>query len=267
VAFWEPYSSGVYFAPAQVRLYVGGMWMDDACGVMYQVQDDKTPKFGYNDRQYRAVAMGHTLVQGQLHIEFRFNGYLRAAITRWRASRRDLERLSEKLTDPAYTKPKTLSEWAGQYPDLDPQLLSTDQVFQAVQAAHDRGFPAGQDAAQQAKEVWWKKLKPKREGPGTEDRDPQSNPYLSKRQLVKSLLDKKLWRPGLFSKGFDLMILFGVKDTDDEQDYDPALMKVVRDVHITGESQRIQIDVPDGSRSIREVYTFFAKEIVPGDSK
>ena len=262
MAFHEPYSSAVYFAPPQVRIYVGGVWMDDACGVQYRVRDDKTPKYGYNDRQYRAITMGHTLVQGQLQIEFRFNGYLRHAITRWKQLNKNIKKVNER--DPRVGKPRTLAEWAGQDGKLDPTYLNSAEVTEGVGRAFAASQSLGVDAAAQAKMTWWRKFNPKREGPANDMRDPQNNPYLSEAQLIRALIDQKLWRPGLFSSGFDLLMAFGVKDTDLASDFDPALVKVIRDVNIIGESQAIQIDVPDGSRSIREVYNFFAKEIVPG---
>ena len=33
-----------YWGPAQVRLYIEGVWIDDACAVNYRVQDVKIPK-------------------------------------------------------------------------------------------------------------------------------------------------------------------------------------------------------------------------------
>lgn len=69
-----------YPSPADVRLFIKGDWLDDAYRIDYNVSTPRTPLYDYTSKFYKDVAEGHTLVQGQLIINYRFPNYLRTAI-------------------------------------------------------------------------------------------------------------------------------------------------------------------------------------------
>jgi len=70
-----------YPSPSEVKIYIGeGSWVDDAYRIDYTVTNPRTPLYDYTSQFYKAVAEGHSIVQGQLVINYRFPGYLRHAI-------------------------------------------------------------------------------------------------------------------------------------------------------------------------------------------
>jgi len=71
---------GSYPTPAQVWLIADGVWLDDAYRVEYRSQYPVIPLYGYDEKEFTAVAKGRQLVTGNLVINFRYPGYLYAAI-------------------------------------------------------------------------------------------------------------------------------------------------------------------------------------------
>lgn len=69
-----------YPSPANVKIYIGGVYIDDAFRVDWQAQNPKTPMYSWADSQYRAVAQGREIVSGRLLINYRFPGYLLEAM-------------------------------------------------------------------------------------------------------------------------------------------------------------------------------------------
>jgi hypothetical protein len=74
-------TSSDYPSPADVKLYIGGAWLDDAYRVDYNVSTSRTPLYDYTSKFFKDVAEGHTIIQGQLIINFRFPNYLKYAIS------------------------------------------------------------------------------------------------------------------------------------------------------------------------------------------
>lgn len=71
---------GNYPTPSNVKLYIGDVYLDDAYRVDWQAQNPKTPLYSWADNKYRAVAQGREIVSGRLIINYRFPGYLIAAL-------------------------------------------------------------------------------------------------------------------------------------------------------------------------------------------
>jgi len=69
-----------YPTPAQVSMYIGNMWIDDAYRVEFRKQNPKTPLYGYDEKYFSNVADGHVIVTGNLVINYRYPGYLWNAI-------------------------------------------------------------------------------------------------------------------------------------------------------------------------------------------
>jgi len=71
---------GNYPTPAQVSVFVGDVWVDDAYRVEVRDQNQLIPLYGYADKEFTAVAQGKRIVQGSLIINYRYPEYLLAAI-------------------------------------------------------------------------------------------------------------------------------------------------------------------------------------------
>jgi len=78
-------SEASYFSPAQVKLYAhttdGAIWLDDVIGVDYQIEDARTPHFGFSDYEFRTFSSGRTIVSGNLYVAFRHPNYLSSVMT------------------------------------------------------------------------------------------------------------------------------------------------------------------------------------------
>ena len=72
--------SGNYPTPAQVSVFLGEIWLDDAYRIEVRDQNPLIPLYGYGESEYTAVAQGKRIVQGSLIINYRYPEYLRAAI-------------------------------------------------------------------------------------------------------------------------------------------------------------------------------------------
>jgi hypothetical protein len=242
-----------YWGPAQVRLYVDGAWIDDACGVQYQIRDSKTPKWGYFDQFFRTVARGQTIVQGVLSINFRFLGYLRSAVEKQIKRRSDFQR----LTSSTVGLPRL------NYGGLQNIANLTDAARLETLSAMAQGYPPNlrnETFDEWKDKIWgidsvdeWDRMMDQR----------LEKPDVSSSEEIKERVDRRSYqRPGLFTSGFDITMIYG---TQPLQQTDPGLIRVIQQVHLTGESQRVEIDVPDGGRAIREVYQFFARDVRAGE--
>ena len=69
-----------YPTPSDVRCYIGNIELDDVFRVDFKRQINHQPVYGYNDQKYGFVAKGKELVTGQIVMNFRYPGYLNAAI-------------------------------------------------------------------------------------------------------------------------------------------------------------------------------------------
>jgi hypothetical protein len=239
-----------YWSPAQVRLFVDNLWVDDACAVTYQITDNKFPKYGFNDVKFRGVARGTTIVQGRLSINFRYNGYLRSVVLDQVRRRRDLDLLDSQRRADRILKHQ-----------LTPEILerSSTEILEwasSVAGSADRDKRAA--VFEFLKSAYWNPA-PNPE-PTMED---QAGGPLSDSDEMQKRRDEQqvLQRIGLLTPGFTIVMVFG---SDPANVIDPALVKAVQDVHIIGESQVVDIEAPSGNRAVREVYNFFARDVQPG---
>jgi len=69
-----------YYTPCNVGIYVGGYKVSDAFRVDWDARDSKTPLYGWADETYSAVTNGRKIVTGRLVINYKYPGYLSAAI-------------------------------------------------------------------------------------------------------------------------------------------------------------------------------------------
>lgn len=70
-----------YPSPAEVKIFINqNMWVDDVYRIDFNLTNQRTPLYDYTSQYFKEVAEGHSIVQGQLIINYRFPGYLRYAI-------------------------------------------------------------------------------------------------------------------------------------------------------------------------------------------
>lgn len=222
-------AESAYPGPAQIRLYVDGYWIDDACAVQWQVQDTKVPKWGYNDRFFRSVALGTTIVQGMLSIQFRYIGYLANVISKNARNREEAEALIQNAGA------KTTAGW-----------ISDKVLFGSKEEVADWAVLAAIDS--KSRDPVFNYLKGKFWDQQEDSK--QDKPWYQKDTR------ERLTRAGSLPP-FDIQIRYNPNDSD------VALQQVISAVYLTGESKVVEISHPDGSQPLREVYTFFAKDLTP----
>lgn len=71
-----------WFSGSQINIMLGDVVIDSAVGISFNIQQTKTPVYGYASQYYKFVADGHVLVQGNLTIAFKETGYLMYPIQR-----------------------------------------------------------------------------------------------------------------------------------------------------------------------------------------
>jgi hypothetical protein len=73
-------ADGTYFQAAQARMYIGNLFIDELVTCQFQLMQNRIPIYGYRSRKFDAVGTGHSLVQGQIAINFVTEGYLYVAL-------------------------------------------------------------------------------------------------------------------------------------------------------------------------------------------
>lgn len=234
-----------YYSASQVILFINGFLVDDACCLNYAVQDEKIPIYGYNDRDWRTVVPGKSMVQGNIDIHFRYHGYLTDVINT--------------------TRNQVL-------PDNVRQLASIKRVRnidQDLSAFRDFNRPADLESKREMFEGIFRRQQE------MGDRDPEVTDWAN---TTLSQLKKLYWgeqnrndiafsdpgnrtRPGRATgrTGFDIMVRFG--NLNGLGDTRTTLL--LEDVHVIGQSVPISSTVPDGGSPIKESYPFIARTIRP----
>lgn len=74
-----------YFSGSQCLVYIGDVLIDEVTGIEVQVQQQKTPIYGYASQLFDKVARGTVFVQGSFTINFKESGYLYTVLQRYRS--------------------------------------------------------------------------------------------------------------------------------------------------------------------------------------
>lgn len=230
-----------YFTGAQVRIYIGSIWVDDIATISYTTSHSKTPLYGYADHQFRAVAKGQFLVRGSFTIAFKEVGYLYQIIQMWR---------NDKTGSISLKKPASNS---------GTDFLKVLQTSQTIEVAMDSlaGRQDFEDAAEVMQDAIWGKTTASsvsgnnnpRKIPRTDELDYDS--YLQKDLTDEEItvdLDNDL-------NGFDILITFG--DYRSGNNAAETTIVSLNGVHITGES----MVVTPSAEPIGLTCEFFARGI------
>lgn len=90
---------GAYPTPAQVSVFVGDVWIDDAFRLEVRYQNPQIPLYGYSEAEFSEVAQGKRIVQGSLIINYRYPEYLRTAIESIGYKRMERSKAIEMIND------------------------------------------------------------------------------------------------------------------------------------------------------------------------
>jgi hypothetical protein len=96
-----------YYSGSQINLLMGDVLIDSAVKIGFDVNQSKTPVFGYANQYYSFLADGHILVQGSLIVAFKETGYLLWPIQRYQ------EKIALIAANPTenYTGTSNLDAW------------------------------------------------------------------------------------------------------------------------------------------------------------
>lgn len=271
-----------YFSGAQVSVYIGDVWVDDITSITFQVEQKRSPLYGYADQYFRDVAKGQVLVQGSFTINFKEAGYLFLILDRYQSIMNGRTSLLDKGKHAA-------SQYAkGATAPFTEDHFALQETIESI-TNNDMGKVSGFDRLRNLKNLAGMlntvgPLTPEEEA----KRDNLQNAVsrYSSRSLrgfssdtrafgemglaenVYERFENKIWGPN--SKGlddetrraddhrlnpFDLFISYGDFQGDDNKNH---TIRKLSGVHILGASQQI---VPDGS-PIQEQYSFIARNIV-----
>lgn len=100
-----------YFSNADVKVYFGDIWIEDATAIVMQLQENVLPIYGYNSFTYDSIARGRRSVQGQFNINFTSVGYLQQVLANANAILFALEKGQKKgIIKPEYYQNMKLSQ-------------------------------------------------------------------------------------------------------------------------------------------------------------
>lgn len=88
-----------YYSGADCKVFYGDIWVDDIITIQWNVNQSKTPIYGYASQLFDAIAKGQLLVQGTLSIAFKEVGYLNLIQATMEAQARDAGKIIQNRVD------------------------------------------------------------------------------------------------------------------------------------------------------------------------
>lgn len=229
-----------YPSPSVVTYYIKDVWIDDIFRVDFQRKVNYQPIWGYDSRKYDFVTKGKELVTGNIVINYRYPGYLRAAIKRAQIIDEGTTSIVDKqlsnqptdVDDPAFIHTLdslTLEQKAA--------LVGNKLLF----ASDAKGLGKNQALIDILKSTL-------RNNYGS---DPQEDMLHS--------LDSPLSETDIMP--FDLRLQYGFPNSNG------TYSRIIKNCILIGESETISAsagvssDMSSSAQPILEVYSFFAREI------
>ena len=221
-----------YFSGSQITIWFGNIWVDDITAIGWQYNQEKRPIYGYASQHFDAVAKGQVLIQGQLRINFRNQGYLSYILKnlpklreglKTNQSEEEYEKVWEELRPVISTHlnngtfgPKTFQEIL-EMPKRD-DFLEVSELY--------------------AKAIW---------GELPEEKKKQLN--------TPDIIQQEI-----FPEGFNILITYGDPQQADPQSINDVMASTTKSltgVHLLGSSQVIEIN----GEPTQESYTFMAQDM------
>lgn len=236
-----------YVAPAQTLIFIGDVWIDDACAIQVSVQDEKFPIWGYNDILFRANARGRTVVQGKLSIKFRSIGYLKRAID----ALQPLEGIAEEFNKNARIRQFGVQSIA------ELRTLAIKDPRKIVRLVAEASSLGGDNRDIEERADLLRRIvgHPANTG-GSILRKVSA---LSERARQSPPREEFLRASLQMQRGVNLLLLYGNQEELDN----PERVEIITDVQFVGESKVISAEVPMGGEAIVEEYPFYARDKRP----
>lgn len=285
-----------YYSGSDCKVFYGDIWVDDIVSIQFNVNQNKTPIYGYASQNFNAVAKGRVIVNGTLTIAFKETGYLnliqrisetqknnaydvikrKADITRAKAEHR-LAEFDPSLTYIGDDSPPNSRINASTAPNGSPQLIRQEETIEEILLGKKAGSALVKNFNRDIKSI---------------SRNPESSTPLGDKQRdfedFAELLEDSIWgdsngRPYQYDNllkradEFDYNSNGGINTATGQgtnAEYDGVLnimltfgdindfraehtLVVLNDIHFTDTSMVVS---PDGT-PIGETYSFFARDI------
>jgi hypothetical protein len=88
-----------YFSGTQAALYIGDVLVDEVTSYAFNIQQNKTPLYGYASQLFNAVSKGTVIVTGGFSINFKEANYLYLVLMRYQAFNRTVDEQIRKATN------------------------------------------------------------------------------------------------------------------------------------------------------------------------
>jgi hypothetical protein len=222
-----------YFSGSQVSVYIKDIWLDDVFFIQYQVNDSKSPVYGYASQLYDQMLPGRQIVSGVFMIAFKESAYLPIIVD---AAYEDGDALS--LTGESFRR--GIESLAKKTEGLNQAVFSTSNFStlkgkEAVRNKRKReiisylGSLSYKGFAEQKKvleEVYW---------PGLANKDSSEG----------------LTKPYNYGDQLDIYIAYGNPESSS------FTSKKINNISITGESQQIDIS----GEPVAQAFPFIARSV------
>jgi len=229
-----------YPTPASVTYYIGDILIDDMFRVDFQRKVDHQPVWGYDSQTYDFVARGKEIVSGSIIINYRYPGYLKAAIQRYYENKNKTNQIvnnnimgeEEVAYDPTFFRTLDKLDLENKVKVLGNQLIKNNRTTVAMVSKLKENMRKLYGA----------------NGTTAEEADGSTEFY-------QSILDQKQ----IYQ--FDLSVRYGF------QNVTGGYIRRFKDCVIIGESETVNAaaglggDLSSSAQPILEVYSFFAKTI------
>jgi len=260
-----------WFSGSQINIMIGDVVIDSAVGIGFNVNQSKTPVWGYANQYYSFLAPGKVIVQGALTIAFKESGYLLWPIERFMEKDFNEESSSPRVTAvgeffplDSSTKGNTLAANSkaaankvlkqrsietlaqNEHSNNAGATRATNQFHRDLGAVNDNEFEKWAEAFEDV--IWY----------GAD----KNNPYTRDMLFSKNLRDnRKMEDEDVFQHrradqypSIDIYIVYG----DMSRQQPNHTVKQLLDVSFTGQAQTIEIS----GQPTFEQYEFIARNIV-----
>lgn len=249
-----------YPSPSVVTYYINGLFIDDVFRVDFERKVTHQPIWGFDSQTYDFVARGKEVVSGNIIVNFRYPGYLKAAIQHSKSaikdvnvSMQDQNRSYIQTLDPLSLseRMKSLSYKMGpvKVDTVPTQNLDGSWNLHGGPSINLRNVPGQKGGAGATMIGVLKEELMKKYGSMPQEESQESAIY-------SSVLDEEKITP------FDLVVRYGM------QGISSGFVRVFKECVIIGEGQTVSAnagvggDLSSSAQPILEIYPFFCRTIV-----
>jgi hypothetical protein len=224
-----------YFTGADVRLYMGDIWVDEITSISFELEEQVQPIYGYASYTFDKVARGTRIIRGSFSINFKESFYLHGV----------LNSLQSKLKE----------QQAGKGSVFDVETFKKGVTVEHLieQASKGRSFGAVADDLENA---FWGKSPDKALQSIVNNQPNDTYFYPEERDPKDPTKTLDTSQENLRDKGFNILITYGPYNEKNGVKVAGSAVTIVG-VQLQGVSQVIGGD----GNPIQEQYTFIAKDL------